>query len=262
MAQTSEELIIVTGASRGIGEAIARELAGPKRHMLLVARTEADLERVRDDLRDQGLSADYMIADLSSAERAAEFAGRVLEQYGPPHGLILNAGWARDTPLLEGDFDSVLQEIGVNILAPMGLLRALVPELRDRPDAFVVAIGSLTALVPFPGNATYAASKAAMLSLIRSARAELKRDAVHVGVVLPGYTDTAMTEGLHSALPSMTPEQVARAVRRCIEQRRPFVIPGAANRVIASLFGAFPELGQLILEMVGDRLVPRPEEAG
>ncbi len=249
-------LVVITGASRGIGAACARRMAAPHRHIILLARTASDLEDLADELRAKGGEATAHPCDLSSAASAMAAAKDILETYGVPDTMVINAGFARDTSLLGGTIADIEQEMGVNYLAPVGLLRTLLPEMRDKPEASVIAVGSLTSLVPFPGNTTYAASKAALFSMMRSLYLEHDDDPVHIGVVLPGYTKTSMTEGYRSNLPGMTPEQVADEVARGIEERRWLVIPGMGNRLAASLFGAFPELGQQLLQLAKDVLVP------
>ncbi|MFB6375784.1 MAG: SDR family NAD(P)-dependent oxidoreductase [Bradymonadaceae bacterium] len=96
--------------------------------------------------------------------------------------------------------------------------------------------------ISFPGNATYAASKAALFALVRASRLELADTDVHFGIVLPGFTRTAMTTGLDSHLPSKSPEAVARAIVRCLEDRRAIVVPGLLNHLAMRIFGALPEL--------------------
>jgi short-subunit dehydrogenase len=128
--------------------------------------------------------------------------------------------------------------------------------MRERGHGHFVVVGSLTALVPFPGNATYAATKAALLAFVRSLRLELSETDLHAGIVLPGYTRTAMTEKKESLLPRMEADEVAVAIERCIEEQRAVVVPGKANQLSALLFRVFPDLGERIVASIGDYLVP------
>ena len=123
----------------------------------------------------------------------------------------------------------------------------------ERDRGAVAVVGSLTSAVPFPGNASYAASKAALQALVRSLRLELTSTNVHLGLVLPGFTATSMTAGMSSLLPAMPADDVARAVERCLKERRPLVVPGLLNKVGLRLFSAAPALTDALLVRL-----PRP----
>jgi short-subunit dehydrogenase len=150
------------------------------------------------------------------------------------------------------------RELEVNYLAPAELMRRMVPGMVRRGRGRVVVIGSLTSFVPFPGNASYSASKSALLALVRSIRVELQGTGVHFGVVLPGYTRTAMTEGRSSYLPAMLPEEVADAVALCYERERRLVVPGALNRAAARVFSMFPETSDRLLTRLARFVIPSP----
>ncbi|MEM6733728.1 MAG: SDR family NAD(P)-dependent oxidoreductase, partial [Myxococcota bacterium] len=147
-----------------------------------------------------------------------------------------------------------LREIGVNYLAPLGLVSQLLPEMRGASRS-IVAVSTLTVHVPFPGNASYAASKTALFTLLRSLRLELENDPVHIGAVLPGYTDTEMSRDVSSPIPAMPPARVARAVRDCIENERDCVVPGITNTVAARLFQSLPEVFDPLLGAFGRHLM-------
>ena len=232
---------MVTGASRGIGAAVARALAAPGRDLVLLARDRAALEVTLEACRARGAKGRALPADLSSADAGTRAAQELLERGGPPDLLVLNAGFASNARFESSALDSKLLELGVNYLAPLAMLQSLVPAMRGRPRS-IVAVSSLTVHVPFPGNASYVASKAALFSLLRSLRVELAGDPLHLGVVLPGPTDTRMSQHMRTPLPAMSPERVARAVRRCAEESLDLVIPGLSNRLAARFFQSLPEV--------------------
>ena len=255
MATIARETIVITGASRGIGEATAKRLAGPKTEMLLLARSEDQLDRVCRNLSRQGALADYLVADLSTVELACDAAEKIAERCETIDILVLNAGMSNDKRFQEATLDEIVYELGVNYLAPMALLHALLPQLKRRPG-HVVVVGSLTAILPFPSNATYAASKAPLLSLIKSLRLEMKETGIHFGIILPGFTDTAATEDMTSSIPRASPAEIAEAIHHCIATRKGLLIPGAGNRLVAALFQQFPGLAEKLIDPIKDYLFP------
>lgn len=248
--------VVVTGASRGIGAAIASRLAKPGREMLLVARTASALETQLAACKQRGATGGVLVADLSSAEKARDAGQAILDRIGVPDVLVCNAGVSNDAQFVDSELAAIEYELGVNYIAPLALIRTLLPRMRDHPRS-IVAVSSLTAHVPFPGNATYAASKAAMSCFMRSLRIELMRDPLHVGVVLPGYTDTVMSDAVEMPLNAMAPSKVAQAVELCIRERRDCVIPGIANRIAARVCRSLPELSDPVVARLGEFMASR-----
>lgn len=255
MATIARETVIITGASRGIGEAAAKRLAGPGTELLLIARSEEQLERVCRDLSRRGAFADYLAADLSTVEHGRDVAEKIAERCESIDILVLNAGMSNDKRFQEATLEEIVYELGVNYLAPVTMLHSLLPQLKRR-CGHVVVVGSLTAILPFPSNATYAASKAPLLSLIKSLRLEMKETGVHFGIVLPGLTDTTATEAMSSVLPRASPEEIAEAIHHCIAARKGLVIPGTSNRIAAVVFQQFPGIAEKVLNPIKQYLIP------
>ena len=252
------EVIVVTGASRGIGAATVRCLARPGRRLVLLARSPLHLQRRVAEARAQGAEAWSLPVDLACPESARGAFETLLDHEPAIDGLILNAGVAADRPFRDATSGSIQREIEVNYLAPAELMRRVLPSMVRRGRGRVVVVGSLTSFVPFPGNASYSASKAALFSLVRSVRVELRGTGVHLGVVLPGYTRTAMTEGRSSYLPAMAPETVGEAVARCYDREQHLVVPGALNRAAARVFSLFPETSDRVLTRLARFVIPNP----
>ena len=249
--------IVVTGASRGIGEAVARRLAGPGRCIALVARTVEDLERVARAIEADGGEAEVIPADLSSAEAAGALAEELVERVGRVDGIVLNAGISNDVVFRRAELDAIDLELQVNYLAPVHLVRHLLDDMLEQGRGDVIFVSSLTAVVPFPGNASYAGSKAATFAFARSLGVELEEQGIHVGVVLPGYTDTGIArEAGPEFLPSMSADAVAKAVASCLDDRKGVVIPGWTNQLALQLFGSFPNLSDSLLEEVASKILP------
>lgn len=236
----SRETILLTGASRGIGAAAARRLARPGRRLLLLARSEDALAHRASEVEARGAEARAVPVDFASPEETRRALDALEREEGPFDGLVLNAGMANAIRFDETDRARIERELEVNYLAPADILRRTLPEMVERGRGCVVVVGSLTSFIPFPGNATYCASKAALLALVRSLRAEIGPCGVHIGVVLPGYTRTQMVEGAQSLLLSMSAEKVGSSVQRAYDHKKTLIIPGALNGLAARLFGAFP----------------------
>ena len=251
----SSDTIVITGASRGIGAATARRLAEPGRRLILLARSEGKLSTLCDELNEQGAQAEHLKADLSTVELAAEAASKLVERTERIDTLVLNAGMSNDKLFNDATMSDIEYELGVNYLAPVTLLHSLMPALEASGGSAVV-VGSLTALLPYPSNATYAGSKAALLALVRSLRVEMDASEVHFGIVLPGSTRTSLTEDKSSVIPSMEADEVAEAICKCIDEREGVVIPGLTNRLAATFFQEFPELSERLLKPLKKKLVP------
>lgn len=260
--------VLVTGASRGIGAATARIFASRGHRVILVARDKQSLGDVSDSIRSSGGEADVMAADLSGVRQASIFTTRLLRQHPDLSGIVLNAGLAVDGLVMDRDPASFVTEFDVNYFAPVTIARKVAEHWSASPrgaSRSIIAVSSLTAAVPFPGHANYAASKAALNQMLRNLRIELASAGdldppIHVGIVLPGYTETAMTENLESALPGSSPGFIAESIWDCFERRLDEVVPGIDNKMAAGLFRYFPSVSDRILKAGSAILVPRSKK--
>jgi len=231
MTAAERPCVAITGASRGIGRAAMRAFGRAGFEVVGIARSGPALEELCDELAAEGVAASHHVCDLGDLAAVEVLAAR-LQRRPRFQGLVLNAGVASHRALIDSSADERMREAVVNYLAPAQLVTALAPGL-ERRSGFVVAVGSLAGLVPFPTNANYAASKAALAHLLRSLRLELG-GALHVGLVLPGHTRTAMASAYRAPrLLSSSPEAVADAIVRCARLRQRVVIPGLPNQLLA-----------------------------
>ncbi len=250
------ETILITGASRGIGAAAARRLASPRRRILLVARGESALEARCREITAAGGIAEPLVADLGDPDSVRACIDEVDRSYGTPDGLVLNAAVSNDRAFEQTTTALLERELRVNYLAPAEVLLRFLPRMAERGHGKAVVVGSLTSIVPFPGNSSYSASKAALTALIRGLRLEYRNTGVALGVVMPGYTATQMTANLSSTLPPMSADAVGRAVEQCYERAFAQVVPGAMNRAAALLFSLFPDTADRVLGRFSRYLVP------
>ncbi len=185
--------IVITGASSGIGAALARSLAAPGRTLALLGRNAGRLEEVATACRSK--SADCKVASLDVADRDGLSAFlRDLEQDGPVDLLIANAG------ILEGrSADQALEDgkvarrvLETNLLAAIDIVHLVLPRMRRERRGQIVLVASLASLVPLPDAPAYSASKAGLLSYGLALRDAVAPEGVRVAVACPGFVATAM----------------------------------------------------------------------
>jgi NADP-dependent 3-hydroxy acid dehydrogenase YdfG len=181
---------LVTGASRGIGAAIARRLARDGARVVLLARSAPALEALATEL---GSGAVAVVCDITARD-APEVALRALAAHGIAaiDILVNNAGIFFVAAAQETSVDSFRDLLELNLVAPFGLVRALLPAMRERGSGHVVTIGSIADRVAFSGNAAYAASKFGLRGLHEVLRAELKSSGIRASLVSPGPVDTPL----------------------------------------------------------------------
>jgi len=231
--------VLITGASSGIGRAFAERLAYDGFDLTLVARRGDALEDLASALRTRrGVEAEVLVADLGQSQ----FLERVAARIGGEDGLDLlvnSAGFGKADAFVESDVAETSQQIEVNTLALARLTRAALPGMLVRGRGAVINVASMAAFTPLPYLATYAATKAFVVSFSESLHEELRGSGVRVQALCPGPTRTEFGRraGVDSLpLPSfawMQPEDVVDASLRALERGRLICVPGAANRLMA-----------------------------
>ena len=232
---------LVTGASRGIGAALARELAERGYNLVLNARDEAALRELADDL---GAISDVTICagDLTTPEGL----GEVKAQAERCDVLVNNAGFGAPGAFRHSEAASDEALIELNIKALTGLTHAAVPRMVERGRGRILNVASVAAFGPVPNMAVYAASKAFVLSLTEALSEELRGTGVTLTALCPGITATEMTEDLRGAMPDLpqaavsTPEAVASAGIEALFARKVICIPGAVNQAAVELSRMHP----------------------
>jgi short-subunit dehydrogenase len=254
----ADRTAVVTGASSGIGEAIARQLAGRGHGLTLVARRIDKLQTLAAALEKDGIRVEALAADLSDRGDRAGLLERVAGLGLTPVILVNNAGLSTLGPVATSDPESEMNMIEVDVMAVADLCSRFLPGMVQRQEGAVLNVASTAAFQPLPGQAGYGAGKAFVLSYTQSLHGELRGTGVTVSVLCPGPVDTGFgetagfsKEDAEAALPRVmwkTADEVARAGVDGLAAGRLVTIPGAANRAAASAARFTPD--RLLIRLV------------
>jgi hypothetical protein len=259
---------LVTGASAGIGTALARELAARGTALVLVARRADRLDTLAAELRAGGAEVETLAADLATVEGCDAVAARLAVTTSPVDLLVNNAGLGSNGPFASLPIGREIEQVRVNVEAVVRLTRAaLDPMLAARRGA-VLTVSSVAGHQPGPGNAVYAATKAFATSFTEALVEELRGSGVTATALLPGLTRTEfheaadMTERMEQ-LPGfvwMQADAVARAALDGAAAGRAVVIPGAGNRALVWVSGALPRPVVRRVAGLAGRTIKRPAQ--
>jgi len=224
-------VMLVTGASSGIGEATARRLARePGSSLVLVARREERLRSLALELggtEGGGGRVSYVAVDLLDEDAPARIRDHVLERHGRLDLLVNNAGAAWRERFADGGFENVQRTMAINFDAVVRLTEALLPLLRESAPSAIVNVASTAARVARAGTGAYSASKFALAGWSDALWAEERAHGVHVGLVLPGFISTeGFPQAQLTARPwtqwiVSTPERAAQAIYEAGIGRKP-----------------------------------------
>lgn len=244
---SSNSAAIVTGASSGIGEEIAKILAKQGYQLVLVARNADRLDVLAGRL---GPNAHPLPADLSQRSDRANLLDRVGELGLTPDILINNAGLSTLGVVAKSDPEKELNLVEVDVAAVVDLCSRFLPGMVDRHRGAILNVASVAAFGPLPGQAAYGAAKAFVLSYTHSLRGELNGTGVSVTALCPGPVDTGFGEAAgfskeeaDAALPRVMwkpADQVARAGVDGLAAGKAVVVPGLVNRISSGLFRVAP----------------------
>lgn len=226
---------MVTGASSGLGEAYARQLAATGADVVLVARSEDKLFALAVELeREHGVQTLVLPFDLTVAQDRFELIGRL--DHLEVHTLINNAGFANQGALADLERDRVTSEVELNVVALTELAHAVLPQMLSRDRGAIVNVASTAAFQPVPQMATYAASKAFVLSFSGALWKETRDTGVRVLCICPGPTETSFFANFDNKDVMgnrRTTQQVVASTFKGLARRQPYVVDGALNGVLA-----------------------------
>lgn len=205
------KVALVTGASRGIGRAIAKEFASQGAKVALCARSVDALQAVADEIAAAGGCAQPYALDVSSADGVRAVVEAVTEHFGRLDILINNAGITRDGLIARMKDDAWEEVLNTNLRGAFYLTRAAAKIMMRQRCGKIVNISSVVGLTGNPGQANYAASKAGLIGMTRSVAKELGSRNIQVNAIAPGFIVTDMTDSLPEALKAKLLEQIPLA---------------------------------------------------
>lgn len=238
------ERALVTGASGGIGEALAGQLAARGVDLVLVARSGDRLEELAATWRSQhGVAVEVLAADLTAEAQAATVESRVRSERRPVDLLVNNAGVGSVRPFVETDLPWLRTQVALNIDRLVALTHQAVPRMVAAGHGGVLNVSSVGGFQPVPGMGVYAATKAFVTSFTEALHEELRGSGVHVTALCPGFTRTGFAAaadavGAAARLPDLLwdePESVARAGIDGVRKGRAVVVPGGLNQLASAV---------------------------
>ncbi len=219
-----DKVVFLTGASSGIGEALALAMAKRGATLGLLARREELLKELADKCERNGGNARYFAVDVTDAESVAEAANFLRDEFGKIDVLIANAGiGGNNSETRSLNPQAVAQVININLLGAVNAVSAVLPVMLDNKSGQLVAISSLAGFRGLPKSAAYSASKAGMTAFFESVRLDVQKRGVAVTIIQPGFIKTPLTSGRNNKMPFlMELEDAVPLFLRAIEKRKKF----------------------------------------
>ncbi len=255
---------VITGASRGIGAAVAEALAQEGCHLVLAARSGDRLEALAQRLRQEhGIRALAVPTDMADEAQVRALVQRAVEAFGTVDILVNNAGLGLFGAVHEVRMADLRYVFEVNLFGPVAAMQEVVPIMQRQGRGSIVNIASIVGRFPQPLGGGYSATKYALIGISGAARAELKRDGIRVVLVCPGLTDTEFARHSRVSVPGMeagqgeaqapfrgvSPERVARRTVEAIRRGEREVYVTLFDRLIVWFAWLFPGLFEALLVM-------------
>jgi len=245
------KVILITGASGGIGESLARQLAAKKYNLLLVARSEEKLHKLCSELSNKnGIITDYIVADLSQPDGPKKVVAEAGRKDLSVKVLVNNAGIGSSGEFARNELQHELAMLQLNNSSMVALCHMLLPAMIKDGSGSIINIGSMASFFPSPYMAVYAASKAFVRSFTQALTEECKPYHVHVLFAAPGLTtsnfmntsanDNAWGKTLTEGAPTQTPDQVAAEVIAAWEKKKTSHVSGMQNKIAMKLTALIP----------------------
>lgn len=217
----TKRIVWITGAGKGIGRALALELAKSGDVVVASARTATDLETLIEEARAIGGAVHAFALDITDASAARTVVEQIEAEVGPIDVAVLNAGTHAEISGTRFDLDTFRRVIDTNLCGSANCLAAVLPLLVSRRKGHVAVVASLAGYRGLPTAGAYAASKAGLMALCEALQPELASAGVRLQLISPGFVDTPLTRLNSFAMPFLTtPEQAARTIARGLISKR------------------------------------------
>jgi short-subunit dehydrogenase len=253
----NKPVIIITGASSGIGAATARRLAQEQVCLVLASRRKSRLQELAKDVQSSGSEALVVLTDVTRRADILEMVQVTLERWGRVDVLLNNAGVSFDEPLVKLEPDKIRAELDVNLLAVIECSQAVLPVMLRQKAGHINNVASIEGLIATPGSSVYCATKFGVFGFSDALRRQLRGSGVYVSAVCPGYTPSEITPRLKAIVdgspdavrhPGLMPttyvaDQIAKLMRR---PRRMLVLPRSWSGLVTAAF-LFPGLADRLV---------------
>ena len=259
----TDNVIVLTGASMGIGEQLAYQLADQKACLVLAARSADRLAEIALKCEQRGARANFVPTDLTDETQCKTLIERTIELFGRIDTLLYNAGRGFPAPFAKLDnLESIRTELSLNYLGLVACTHYALPHLL-RNRGRVVGVGSFNSFIGMPGTIGYNSSKHALRGFLNTLRTELRGSGVTVTAVFPGAIRTerlseTMGENIRK-IPMMTPERCAQLIISAAARRRRQVILTPSGKIVVWLYRLFPGLVEPQLLRIGALYTGRTE---
>jgi len=257
----SRPIALVTGASSGIGEHLARQLAERGHDLVLVARDQSRLEALAKEIESAGgASVQVLPADLTDPEQLQRVEDRCHDKSAPIDVVVNNAGFGSFGAFHTLDVDGETREIQLNVVALVRLTHAAASEMVPRGKGGILNVSSLAGFQPGPMNATYGATKAFITSFTEAVHEELRGTGVSVTALCPGFTRTGFQAAANvpqGDIPGFMwqgPAEVATVGLDALAKNRAIAIPGPMNKVLGLFSSVTPHA---ITRRIGGAVIKR-----
>jgi short-subunit dehydrogenase len=255
------QIAVVTGASSGIGLAIARRCAGEGMSVVLGARRADRLTAAVDAIRAAGGRAEPVVMDVTSEDGVERLVGRACDAFGRPDVMVCNAGFGYYGTVEQTPPDVMQRMMDVNFIGTYLATRAVLPIFRSRGTGHLVIVSSIVGRRGIAQMSGYSATKAAQAGFAESLRAEFQGTNISISVVYPVSTESefrsAMTRDFGHTVsglgPRQSPDQVADAVVACLRRPRAEVYPHPASRMLTVVNAVAPGFADRLVKKYGRR---------
>ena len=255
------KVALITGASRGIGRAIALELAQQgMRHLILIARDRQKLAEVAQEIENFGTQTTIITLDLTQPVSVNIAIAQIWRNHGPIHLLVNCAGVAHQNSFLQTKLPQVQEELSVNLLGTYTLTNLIARRMAKQKQGTIVNVSSLMGKVAAPTMATYSATKFAILGFTQALRRELAEHNIRVVALLPTLTVTDMVRGLklYRGVKPITPQQVAKALTTGLKKDKSEILVGWQSYLAIWCQNLAPWLLEIVLQLAKPKKRQKP----
>ncbi|GAB1780276.1 SDR family oxidoreductase [Priestia megaterium] len=228
MSNIQDKVVIITGASSGIGEATAKELASKGAQLVLAARREDRLKKLQEEIKENGGQAIYKVTDVASHEQMEELAEYALTEFGKIDVMVNNAGVMPLSPVYQKKINEWDSMIDINIKGVLYGIAAVLPSMRERKEGHIINVSSIAGHLVFHASAVYSGTKFAVRAITEGLRKEEAPNNIRTTIISPGTISTELLESisdeeLKSEIVEVSkigiePASIARAIAFAIEQ--------------------------------------------